>query len=186
MPVRYRSHLRLRKTGHRVGIASLLREARRRRGKNRRPAAFSIFIAPASISTNVSIRRRVFYLRPLLFARHALELAWFAPVALFKRSRDFRRVSNAERSSEGLSLNPIRLRPCFARKSAGAPHPNYQSRRQSAARFPPGSSSDELPIFGKWRAVARGSSAFEFGSGHSTHSLRRASAGRPIEDSSDG
>ena len=77
--------LRLRRTGHRVGIDFGYGVKHEGAGGKSGGAArvLDLYRSRVHLYEHFHPSSR-FYLRPLLFLRHALELAWFAPVALFK------------------------------------------------------------------------------------------------------
>ena len=83
--------LRLRQTGHRVGIDFGYCVKHEGAGGKTGGAArvLDLYRSRLHLYEHFHPASR-FYLRPLLFARHALELAWFAPVALFKNEPRFR------------------------------------------------------------------------------------------------
>jgi GT2 family glycosyltransferase len=83
--------LRFRKTGHRVGIDFGYCVKHEGAGGKTGGAArvLDLYRARVRLYEHFHPASR-FYLRPLLFVRHALELAWFAPVALFKNEPRFR------------------------------------------------------------------------------------------------
>jgi GT2 family glycosyltransferase len=83
--------LRLRKTGHRVGIDFGYCVKHEGAGGKTGGAArvLDLYRSRVRLYEQYHPASR-FYLRPLLFVRHALELAWFAPVALFKNEPRFR------------------------------------------------------------------------------------------------
>lgn len=83
--------LRLRKTGQRVGIDFGYSVKHEGAGGKTGGAArvLDLYRSRLHLYEHFHPVSR-FYLRPLLFVRHALELAWFAPVALFKNEPRFR------------------------------------------------------------------------------------------------
>ena len=83
--------LRLRKTGQRVGIDFGYCVKHEGAGGKTGGASrvLDLYRSRVHLYEHFHPASR-FYLRPLLFVRHALELAWFAPVALFKNEPRFR------------------------------------------------------------------------------------------------